>query len=292
MDVSIILVSYNTKDLTRDCLKSVYEKTQGVEFEIFVVDNNSYDGSAEMIEQEFPDVRLIRNSENKGFGAANNIAIRQCNAKYIFCLNTDTVLLNNAVKIFFDFMENSENSNVGACGGQLFDKDMNANYSVNRFIGTDRILFSMFGLKYLFPKYYKKKYALNILEQYNTITEVDAICGADLFLRKSVIDEVGMFDEDYFMYFEETDLCKRIQQAGYLVMFLPEVKIIHYAGGSTVKKKININHLKSILLYYKKNVSIFSYMLLKILLLLSYFLKLLLKKDLDAKKVLENIITI
>ena len=197
MDVSIILVSYNTKDLTRDCLKSVYEKTQGVEFEIFVVDNNSHDGSAEMIEREFPEVRLIRNSENKGFGAANNIAIRQSNAKYIFCLNTDTILLNNAVKIFFDFMEQPENQNVGVCGGALYDSDNCPTNYGGQFPSILHIL-QKFGLRNIF-----KKKTINYEKD---IINVDYITGADIFFRKSVLDLVGLFDENFFIYYEETDL--------------------------------------------------------------------------------------
>jgi len=105
MDVSIILVSYNTKNLTRECLKSVYEKTEGIEYDIWVVDNASSDGSPQMIKEEFLGVKLIESPENLGFGRANNIAIKQSDAKYCFLLNTDTILINNAVKILFDYMD-------------------------------------------------------------------------------------------------------------------------------------------------------------------------------------------
>ena len=124
MDISIIIVNYNTKKLIKNCLKSVFEKTQGINFEVYVVDNNSRDGSCEMIEQDFPQVKLIKNTKNKGFGAANNIAIRESNAKYVFLLNSDTILLNNAIKIFFDFMEKPENQKISCCGGNLYNKNM------------------------------------------------------------------------------------------------------------------------------------------------------------------------
>lgn len=270
MDVSIILVSYNTKDLTRNCLKSIYEQTQGVNFEIFVVDNNSYDGSQEMIEKEFPQVRLIKNSDNKGFGAANNIAIKQSNAKYIFCLNTDTILLNNAVKIFFDFMEKTENQNVGVCGGQLLNQNQTPTYSVGNYPTLSRIFFTFLGLKYFFPKKYKEDIAPASIVYYDKPTSVDYITGADIFFRKSVLDKVGIFDENIFMYGEESDLCFRVKRAGFDVVFLPESEIIHLEGGSSsslAKRKIAQT---SLLYWYKKNVSLFAFYLQKFCLIFLY----------------------
>ncbi|MGM9994014.1 MAG: glycosyltransferase family 2 protein [Candidatus Avigastranaerophilus sp.] len=262
MDVSVILVSYNTLDLTRNCLKSLYEKTNGVNFEIFVVDNNSKDGSPEMVEREFPDVKLIRNSENKGFGAANNIAIRKSSAKYILCLNTDTVLTGNSIKQFFDYME--QNPDAGAMGGQLTDINGNPLSSVGFFAGTKRLLFSLFGLRYIFPKYYEEKFALVKAVNYDSITEVDSISGADLFLRKSLIDKIGAFDEQFFMYFEETDLCYRVHKAGYKVIYFPQSRIIHLEGRSFSPSKMQY-HRSSMLKYYKKNVGYLPYLILKFL---------------------------
>ena len=132
MDVSIILVNYKTKDLTLNCIKSIYEKTTGVDFEIIVVDNNSQDGSAEAIEQEFQNVKVIYNKINVGFGAANNIAIKQAKGKYILCLNTDTFLINNAIKIMFDFMEEKANQQVGVCGGILYDSNNKKIKTINK----------------------------------------------------------------------------------------------------------------------------------------------------------------
>lgn len=274
MDVSIILVSYNTKDLTRDCLRSIYEKTQGIEFEIFVVDNNSHDGSPEMIEQEFPEVRLIRNSENKGFGAANNIAIRQSNAKYIFCLNTDTILLNNAVKIFFDFMEQPENRNVGACGGNLLDKNMNYHSSYGKFPSILRILWTTVGLHFLFPYFYRKLFfEIKGKTDKSKFLSVDYITGADLFLRKRVINEVGAFDEDFFMYFEDTELCLRISKAGFSLTILPLPEIIHLCSLSV--KNIPLDKIKmfrkSELLYFKKLNGPIASLFVKYLYVIRYF---------------------
>ena len=121
-DVSIILVSYKTKDLTRNCIKSIVEKTKNISYDIFVVDNNSQDGTCEMLKEEFPFVKLIENSQNIGFGAANNLAIKESDAEYVFLLNTDTLLVNNAVKILHDFLEN--NRQVGVCGANLYDENI------------------------------------------------------------------------------------------------------------------------------------------------------------------------
>lgn len=281
MDVSIILVSYNTKDLTRNCLQSVYEKTQGVNFEIFVVDNNSHDGSPEMIEKEFPQVRLIKNTDNKGFGAANNIAIKQSNAKYIFCLNTDTILIQNSVKIFFDFMEKAENHNVGVCGGQLLNQNQIPTYSAGNYPTLSRIFFTFFGLKYFFPKKYKEDIAPSKIVYCDKPLLVDYITGADIFFRKSVLDKVGIFDENIFMYGEESDLCFRIKRAGFDVVFLPESEIIHLEGGSSYSLEKTIISHTSLLYWYKKNVSLLAFYLQKFFLIFLCIVKFLftLKKE-------------
>lgn len=261
MDVSIILVSYNTKDLTLECIKSVYDKTQGIDFDIYVVDNNSGDGSCDAIRQAYPNVKTIQNSENKGFGAANNIAIKQSSAKYIFCLNTDTILVNNAIKILFDYME--ENENVGVCGGQLYDRNMEITSSVGNFPTAARIFFQYFGLRFIFSKYWKEKLAPAKKLDATSVIPVDYICGADIFFRKSVLDKIGLFDENIFMYGEESDLCYRAKQAGYEVKFIPESKIIHLCGESS--KNLNKQKMiqESLLYWYKKNLGFMSFLTLK-----------------------------
>jgi len=245
MDVSIIVVSYNTKDFTQNCLKSVFEKVQGVNFEIYVVDNNSSDGSCEMIEQEFPQVKLIKNKDNKGFGAANNIAIRDSKAKYVFLLNSDTVLLNNSVKIFFDFME--ENQKVSCCGGNLYDKDLTYRYSYGSFPTIKSVLTNRLYLDKIFKSPHKKtKEPLNILT-------VDSVSGANMFLRRSVLDEVGLFDEDFFLYYEETELSWRMKKSGYKSVIVPDAKIMHLEGAS---EKASSNKIKIVrqseLMFFEK----------------------------------------
>jgi len=253
MDVSIILVSYNTKDLTRDCIKSVYEKTQGVSYEIWVIDNASTDGSVEMVKEEFPGVKLIESKENLGFGRANNLAIRQSTAKYCFLLNTDTILLNNAVQILFDFMEKPENFNVGACGGQLFNKDMTKQWSVGEFDSLEKLHKKSIGIDFNKIKYkYKDLYCRKVSKNNERIIhtyggDVDYIIGADLMLRKSALNQIGFFDERFFMFGEEAELQFRLKKNGFKIKFVPESQILHYGGASAYNLNSSLDVQKMVL---------------------------------------------
>ena len=254
MDVSIILVNYKTKDLTKNAINSVIEKTNGIEYEIFVVDNNSMDGSIEAIEYEFPNINIVKNSVNAGFGTANNIAIKQAKGKYVLCLNTDTLLINNAIKIMFDFMEKEENKNVGVCGGYLTDGDGYPCYCGGHFPTLMEIIFKC-GFKNIFPNLYMRKYIGGLKsDQLCKLENIDYVTGADFFVRKSVLDNVGLFDENIFMYFEETELCKRLKDAGYKIKIEKNAKIQHLEGKSNndilkLKKMMK----KSEFYYFKKH---------------------------------------
>ena len=237
IDVSIIIVNYNTKELTRNCLKSVFERTDGISFEVIVSDNGSTDGSLEMIRAEFPQVVLIENGANLGFGAANNRALAVARGKYVFYLNSDTVLLNNAVKMFFDYWENSsEKESIGALGANLLDEDMNITHSWGRFptframardilhrnwtiVAKGLLLFMHIPLEG-----FRRPY-----EHRRTIGEVDYITGADLFMRN---DENAMFDETFFLYTEETDLEYRLALKNLSRILIGGPEIIHLQGKS------------------------------------------------------------
>lgn len=258
MDVSIIFVNYKTKDLTINAIKSVVEKTQGIDFEIFVVDNNSQDGSIEAIEKEFPQINIIKNIANTGFGAANNIAIKRAKGKYILCLNTDTLLINNAIKIMYDFMEKEDSKNIAVCGGTLYNENSNYIMSYANFPNLFNSLSFSWILKRLFPMIRNKKEPTNI-------KEVDFITGADIFFRKSILDKVGLFDETFFMYAEEVDLCKRIKNEGYSIKIIPQAKIIHLEEKSSKNFWENSRmRVKSKYLYARKNQSIIEIFLMKI----------------------------
>lgn len=281
MQVSIILVSYNTKDMTRDCLNSIYKFTKDIEFEVFVVDNNSSDSSAEMIEQEFPQVRLIKNSDNKGFGAANNIAIKQSSAQYIFCLNTDTLLLNNSVKAFYDFMEKEDNKNVGACGGQLLNADRTFQHSGGNLPSLKRIVSTLFAFNLIVPKTYYNQFIAIKGENLETPYDIGFVTGADLFLRKSVLDKVGFYDETFFMYYEDSELQYRIKKAGFSSVIIPNINIIHY--GAIPKTEIPIEKFKimrqSELIYFEKCYNKFIKFLVKYLYLVRSILNIHFNKD-------------
>ena len=240
MNVSIIIVNYNTKELTRNCLKSVFEQTKSISFEVIVSDNGSEDGSIEMIKSEFPQVILIENNANLGFGAANNRGLKIAKGKYIFFLNSDTLLLNNAVKIFFDYWETSpEKEKIGALGCNLVDKDGELTHSFGDFLkikkATKNLLRRFCGLTYkgILQKICKgKRISKKIIYKFY-IGKVDYITGADLFLLNN---SDAIFDERYFMYTEEVDLEYKLSKKGLDRLIIDGPKIIHLEGGSDKTK--------------------------------------------------------
>lgn len=232
MDVSIILVSFNTKELTKQTISSVKKETQNLEYEIIVVDNASKDGSPEMIEECFPDVTLIKNPDNNGFGAANNLGIQAAQGKNILFLNPDTILCNNAITILHNFLEDPKNADIAICGPNLYNEDMTHQHSYGNFPTIKRLLFTLTGLNVFLPPLYKKIFNPYGLNESNELKEVDYVTGAALMIRKSVIDNLGAFDEDFFMYFEEAELCHRIKKNGYKTFINPDANIIHLESKS------------------------------------------------------------
>lgn len=231
IEVSIILVSFNTKDYLSNCINSIYKNTSGIVFEIIVVDNASTDGSLEMVRSNFPDVITVQNAINKGFGAANNDGLEKAQGEYIFFLNTDTILVNNAVFILFKYVESQPQT--GACGGALFNDDMTPQISFGRFPSIKSVVVEFLFQK-IFPTYYSEKLKMEGILRADQIQpfEADYIVGADLFVRKSILEKSGAFDTDFFLYFEETELCFRIQNRGFINKIFPEAKIIHLCGKS------------------------------------------------------------
>ena len=273
MDVSVILVNYNTRVLTIQCLQSIFEQTKDLAFEVLVVDNNSNDGTKQEIKKTFPQVQLIENSENIGFGRANNIGIQCAKGKYLFFLNTDTILLNNAVKLFFDFAEGHPLISLGGIGSVLLDEKMNPTHSSNSFPNKWE------PIKSQFLGYFTKKYvSIEIRRELSRYTkemsfiEVDYVTGADLFVLKSRIEEFEGFDPNFFMYFEESDLQYRMHAKGYRNLLIDGPQIIHYQGSSDSKPnylpaKRAMND-KSMFYYFKKRSGMVSYTLFR----LGYFL--------------------
>jgi hypothetical protein len=225
MDISIIIVNWNTRDLLQNCLKSVYRTICNVSYEIFVVDNASQDGSLAMLRDEYPQVKIIENEENRGFGAANNQAMRIMTGRCALLLNSDTVLTENAVSELFTFME--AHSDVAMACGQLLNADGGKQNSVASFPNLLILLMNTSLLEYLLPNRYPSK-----RNSYDKPIEVDSCIGACLLVRKKAIDDVGLFDERYFFFFEETDWAYQMRKAGWKVFHVPTAFIYHLQGQS------------------------------------------------------------
>jgi len=246
MDLSVIIVNWNTEGLLRDCLRSVYETIEGLAFEVIVVDNASGDGSVAMLKVEFPQVRRIENYENRGFAAANNQAFRAMTGRYALLLNSDTVLTEGAVRELFSFMEEHPET-VMACG-QLLNVDGSKQNSIARFPTIPSLLLNMPLLETLFPDRYPSK-----RRDYPHPIEVDSCIGACLMVRKSAIDGVGGFDERYFFFFEETDWARSMKEAGGKIYHVPSARIYHLQGksvGNSIRSRMHF--YRSRYLYFMK----------------------------------------
>lgn len=234
-DISIVIVNYNVKDHLDACISSIYKSNNNIyNLEIFIVDNNSIDGSSALIRNKYPDVNFIDNDKNLGFSKANNIALKQITGKYVLILNPDTILEEGTFEKLISFCEN--NKDTGAISSKLIMANGKLDLACKRsFPSLGVALPRIIGLSRLFPK--SKifgKYNLTYLNE-NETYEVDAICGAFMFIPKTVLDKTGFFDEDYFMYGEDLDLCFRIKKNGYKIFYYPEVKTVHLKGESTRK---------------------------------------------------------
>lgn len=231
-DISVIIVSYNVKSFLQHCINSVKNASKHLNVELFVVDNNSIDGTGEMVQQVFPDVYFIANKNNLGFGKANNQALKLSKGRYVLFLNPDTLIEENTLDIFVDFMD--KNEKIGMVGPKILNSDGTLQLACRRSFPSPSVaLPKLLGLSALFPK--NKifgKYNLSYLDPDESYA-VDAISGSIMFCRGDLIRKLKGFDEDFFMYGEDLDLCRRIQLTGSLVYYLPETTIIHHKGESS-----------------------------------------------------------
>ena len=246
MDLSIIIVNWNTKRLLLDCICSIYETVKNISFEIWLVDNASSDGSVEAVKQNYPDVKIIQNTKNLGFAAANNIALERMRGQYALLLNTDTILTNGAVEDLFDFVE--KNQGAGMACGQLLNQDGSKQNSIANFPGILSLLCNESLLQILFPKKFPGK-----RKEHKKPVEVNSCIGACLMVRKKVMGEVGLLDKGYFFFFEETDWAYRMKQAGWKIYFVPSAGIFHIQG-QTVGHNAGsrIMFYRSRYIYFKK----------------------------------------
>jgi GT2 family glycosyltransferase len=260
-DISIVIVSFNTRDVLRECLQSVDRESTGLRVEVLVVDNQSHDGSPEMAAKEFPHVRLIRSKANLGFAAANNLALAEAQGRYIVLLNSDAFLCPNALRLAVEKMD--QHPKVALAGARLVGRDFSWQPSARMFpnILTDAFVFS--GLAGKHPKSrlfgrFDRTWA-DPLEP----AEVDWVPGAFSIIRAGILAEAGGFDPQFFLYSEEVDLCRRIKRAGHQIWYWPDIVVIHVGGESSRQIKnlemsstgaqLTLWRMRSTLLYYRKH---------------------------------------
>jgi len=238
MKLSIIIVNYNVKHFLQQCLSSVYKALRKVDAEVWVVDNNSVDGSVQMVIDNFPEVKLIANNDNKGFSSANNQAIRKSKGEYVLLLNPDTIVEETTFEKVVDFMDNHENA--GGLGVKMIDgKGKFLPESKRGIPSPETAFYKMFGLTSIFKKSKRfAKYYMGHLSK-NENNKVEILSGAFMMLRKKVLDKIGLLDEEYFMYGEDIDLSYRILKAGYDNYYFADTTIVHYKGESTKKGSLN-----------------------------------------------------
>ena len=238
MKLSIVIVNYNVEHFLEQCLHSVYTALEGIDGEVWVVDNNSVDGSLAMLERKFPQAKVIANKENVGFAKANNQALRQAQGEYVLLLNPDTLVEPDTFGKCLDFMDKTPDA--GGLGVKMLNGNGEFLPESKRGLPVPSVAFyKIFGLSKLFPKSKKfGAYHLTYLSP-DEINAVDVLSGAFMLMRKSALDKVGLLDEDYFMYGEDIDLSYRITQGGYKNYYFPETRIIHYKGESTKKSSVN-----------------------------------------------------
>lgn len=229
--VSVVVVSFNTKEQTLDCLASIFEQTSDLMFEVIVYDNASSDGSADAIAENFPQANLIRGPENLGFGRGNNAAVEHAAGAYVLLLNPDTIILDNAIKVLFDFAVERADANVW--GGRTVNRDGTLNPTcVWRFPTNFSMFCQAVGLHRVFsrttffnPEPYPKW-------NRDTVRDVEIVTGCFLMTTREFWDRLGGFDEDFFMYSEEADLCYRTRKLGGRLLFTPDATIVHLDGAT------------------------------------------------------------
>ncbi len=259
--ISVVIVSYNTRDILRNCLQALFEHSKGIDMEVFVVDNNSQDGSADMVKNEYPTVLLMANNQNLGFAAANNQAFPLAKGNYIVLLNPDAYIRPLSIQNSIAFMDKTPD--CGLCGGKIISPAGQLEPSARRFPSALSKLLALSGLRGKFPQ----SAILNYYEfgtfAHDRPQEVDWVPGTFTIVRKKMLDEIGAFDERFYIYYEETDLCMRAKMAGWTIYFIPDAEVTHIGGASSKTRKdksienksaqVLIFRMRSEWLYYRKN---------------------------------------
>ena len=254
VNLSIVIVSWNVKDLLGECLKSIYENKGDLKIEIIVVDNASSDQTVEMVKEKFKNVKLIANANNLGFSRANNQGIEISTGEYILALNPDTKVLPDTLKKMVDFMD--KNYKIGISGCKHLNPNLTLQPSVRRFPTVLPILLILTKIAKIIPgirilrDYFAKDF------DYKITQPAQQVAGSFFMIRAQTIEEIGVFDESFFIWFEEVDYCKRAKEAGWQIWFNSDAEIIHY-GGQSFEQKITLEKqllfFKSAMYYFKKH---------------------------------------
>ncbi len=267
-DAAVIIVNWNTQALLQQCLTSVYQHTSGMAFDVWVVDNASSDGSAEMVAQQFPQAHLLRNQENVGFSKANNQALREASARYLLLLNSDTALRDNILPQMVAFLD--AHPTVGIAGTRLLNADGSCQASFDDFPRTP---FAMLCDK-LSPS--RRMRWNNRLSRHDVSTNfaVDYLIGAVFMIRRETMAQIGLLDEAFFMYAEDIDWCYRAARAGWATYYLGELAVYHYNRGSSQKSPEQARRLqrlrdKSLLHFYRKHYGLLSFLSMACILLIT-----------------------
>jgi hypothetical protein len=277
VDISIIIINWNTKEILLDCLKSLEKETSSYPREIIVVDNGSSDGTQAAVRALFPAVRIIENNENLGFAKANNIGIMKSSGRYVCLVNSDVIVIENCLQQLITFMDS--NPNIGISG----PKTMSTDFSIQNTCRKLPTLWTTFcgaaHLNKIFPESDVFSNVHMAFFDHYSIRKVEGLAGCCLMIRKTALDQVGLFDEQFFIYSEETDLCKRFWNAGWEVVFYPYASIIHHHGASSSKDPIrfNVEQMKSQMKYWKKYNGSITIIIFQFILLVQHGVRLILR---------------
>lgn len=285
MDLSVVIVNYQTFELTKNTINSIFEYDYPFELEVIVVDNASSDDSLSRLQDYFGDrVRFIASAENNGFAAGNNQALRVVEARYVLLLNSDTIVWENTLESIYNYME--DHKDVGACGCRVLLENGELDKACKR--SFPNVKNSFFRLFHIPTNSADDNYNLDNLPD-DEIYEIDCLTGAFMFMRKEALDTAGLLDETFFMYGEDIDLCYRIKNSGWKIIYYGESKITHLKGASSKKQKSKLIYefYRAMYIYYKKHhaeessfiVNIVVYIGIAVLCILKLFLNLFKKKD-------------
>ncbi len=275
-DLSIIIVSWNVRDYLEACLSSINANHGSLDLEVIVVDSGSLDGSQQMVKQSFPGVRLIDCGENVGFPRGNNLGLAEANGQYTLLLNPDTEIVGDALVSMINYLDS--HSEVGLVGGQLLNSDGTIQSSKRRFPTLGTAIFESTWLEAIAPRKLLTAYYVEDFPS-DTPTQVDWLTGACLMTRRKVVEQVGPMDEAYFMYSEELDWCRRIKEAGWQIVYLPEAKVVHHIGKSSDQAvaERHLNFQRAKLRYFQKYHGLLTATILRGILLLNYAWQLLIE---------------